>query len=704
MNTIQKKVTVQTEEFVEVELAIKDIPIIAGTKRKDKNGADVYDVPAGMRVLTTAADGKGTRWAAVTTLTIEDGCSLRRVVTTEGKEVVVSSNESIAVFDPIVGLKKVCPDNTAGCLVPVVLERPAGTEGTFNLGWVLGFWLSDGNISDHTLILAKASDNLRATFLSKLGEIVNNPHLNDLARTYGEMHDAMTNAGISGMSKKLHLNTKYLPAEFVAMLQDCYPKDLDWSTIGSSNRSCLYKKFPTCVRNWNKDALLGLLCGLITGDGSVSINRSKAKPQLIVNIATSSSALRDDIIWLGSCLGFKMTYSTTKAAAHRVQTHDSYTIPVSTPVLRRNMSKLFFAGLYEEELKLLETVKENTKDIVPVSYNVLQVIHDLSDEQRGGLTKGAVATAKSQANNAACNYTSIIRANARRYVDVLRKHILNREMPDKLSKELELFCTVVEDTSTGWEKIKSVTAAPTETVYDIAVPETKVFALDNGLVVFDTINVHVPSSDAAVKEAYEKLMPSKTPFSDRQAGKIVHLPKQEQILGLYTAATAPPTKPVVFDSEKEAIEAIRRGQVTLSTDVEIRGQKKSASAEKKEKEEETKQLLQEMGPIRNPKTGQFMLTSRDKTVALEKEAADKKMISFTLVGIRQAQSRKIRTDRLWAPIPLSAREAVEEAKKAFDNGNIKPAMKLIRKYTPTKYPSDLFVTGADELIIKDCVM
>lgn len=31
----------------------------------------------------------------------------------------------------------------------------------------------------------------------------------------------------------------------------------------------------------------------------------------------------------------------------------------------------------------------------------------------------------------------------------------------------------------------------------------------------DTINVHVPSTDAAVKEAYEKFMPSKMAFSNR---------------------------------------------------------------------------------------------------------------------------------------------------------------------------------------------
>lgn len=563
--------TVQTEEFVEIEMEIKDIPYLRNTLKKDKNGASVYEVPSGMKVLTSTTDGNGARWSDITTLTIEDGCSLRKVVTSEGKEVTVSANESVAVFDPILGLKKVRPDDTKDCLVPTILERPAGTEGTFDLGWVLGFWLSDGNISESLLILTKENDHLRTTFLEKLGVVVNNPHLVDLAHTYSEFHDAATNAGISGISRKLHLSTKFLPSSFTAMLSDCYPSDLDWTAINRSNRSCLYKQFPACVRTWNKDALLGLLCGLITGDGSVSINNSRSKPQLLVNITTSSKQLRDDIVWLGSCLGFRMTYSTTKPSANRVQTHDSYIIPVSTPVLKRYSDKLFFAGLYAEELKLLETVKENTKDIVPVSFNVLQLIHDLTDEQRGGLTKSAVATVKSQANKSACNYTSIIRANAHRYVAVLRQYILLEALPDKLRKEIELFCTVVEDTSTGWEKIKSVTEVPTETVYDIAVPDTKVFALSNGLIVFDTINVHVPASPAAVNEAYEKLMPSTFPFSNRDQDKLVPLPKQEQVLGLYTAATSPKTTPIDFPSEQEAIAAIKSGQIPLSADITING-------------------------------------------------------------------------------------------------------------------------------------
>lgn len=87
----------------------------------------------------------------------------------------------------------------------------------------------------------------------------------------------------------------------------------------------------------------------------------------------------------------------------------------------------------------------------------------------------------------------------------------------------------------------------------------------------DTINVHVPASPSAVKEAYEKLMPSTFPFSNRDQDKLVPLPKQEQILGLYTAATSPATPPIDFPSEQAAIEAIKSGQIPLSADITING-------------------------------------------------------------------------------------------------------------------------------------
>lgn len=209
----------------------------------------------------------------------------------------------------------------------------------------------------------------------------------------------------------------------------------------------------------------------------------------------------------------------------------------------------------------------------------------------------------------------------------------------------------------------------------------------------DTINVHVPSSDSAVKETYDKLMPSKTPFSDRLPGKVVPLPKQEQILGLYTAATSPATKPVHFDTEEDAIEAIRRGNVTLGTDIEI-GNKKQASTPARPT------TPVEKGPVRDPKSGQFMRTSRDKSVKeeqVQEKQAKAGRVLVELRNIKQAGSLRIKTRTLSAFLPDS--EVLRDAKVSADSGNIRPILKLFRKHKAI--PAGIYIVGFDSVSISE---
>jgi DNA-directed RNA polymerase beta' subunit len=85
----------------------------------------------------------------------------------------------------------------------------------------------------------------------------------------------------------------------------------------------------------------------------------------------------------------------------------------------------------------------------------------------------------------------------------------------------------------------------------------------------DTINLHVPSQDDAVEEAWEKLRPSKMLHSIRDADKVVPVPKQEMILGLYSAWKRPAQFKHVFPSQEAALAAIKAGTVRLSDEVVI---------------------------------------------------------------------------------------------------------------------------------------
>jgi DNA-directed RNA polymerase beta' subunit len=85
----------------------------------------------------------------------------------------------------------------------------------------------------------------------------------------------------------------------------------------------------------------------------------------------------------------------------------------------------------------------------------------------------------------------------------------------------------------------------------------------------DQINVHVPAMPESVKEAYEKLLPSKMLWSIKNQDTVMHTPGQEMILGLYTANKRPAKRKHKFSSEQAAIAAIRSGEVDLSDEIEI---------------------------------------------------------------------------------------------------------------------------------------
>jgi hypothetical protein len=87
----------------------------------------------------------------------------------------------------------------------------------------------------------------------------------------------------------------------------------------------------------------------------------------------------------------------------------------------------------------------------------------------------------------------------------------------------------------------------------------------------DTLNVHAPASPDAVKDAKEKLMPSKMLFSIKDPDKVVPLPKQEMILGLFTAQRRPAKRVFDFPDEQTALAAIRSGKVSMSDEVTIKG-------------------------------------------------------------------------------------------------------------------------------------
>ena len=87
----------------------------------------------------------------------------------------------------------------------------------------------------------------------------------------------------------------------------------------------------------------------------------------------------------------------------------------------------------------------------------------------------------------------------------------------------------------------------------------------------DTVNIHVPASEKAAKQALEKMLPSKNLFSLTDLKSVRYKPEKEQISGLWALTRGKTKKPtMVFASKAEAIKAYRNGEIGPNDPIDIK--------------------------------------------------------------------------------------------------------------------------------------
>lgn len=107
-----------------------------------------------------------------------------------------------------------------------------------------------------------------------------------------------------------------------------------------------------------------------------------------------------------------------------------------------------------------------------------------------------------------------------------------------------------------------------ETGYDLTVPGYETFMSADGVILSNTMSIHVAATDDAVNDIRERLMPSRMLFSVKDREKTMGGPKHEQVLGL-GMGDEPKSELRRFENEEQAMEAIRTGQVRLSDQIQI---------------------------------------------------------------------------------------------------------------------------------------
>lgn len=152
------------------------------------------------------------------------------------------------------------------------------------------------------------------------------------------------------------------------------------------------------------------------------------------------------------------------------------------------------------------------------------------------------------------------------------RRVMADTIPSQLPPEFEPWYDLINNSDIRWDKVLRCEDLPNQPVYDIVVPTTKVYSIENGLIIYDTMNAHVPATERAIRDAYDRLLPSKNLISPADFKSVVHAPINEFVAGLYTATSRKlrskrPER--VFRSAADARKAYEAGDISANDPVVI---------------------------------------------------------------------------------------------------------------------------------------
>lgn len=129
---------------------------------------------------------------------------------------------------------------------------------------------------------------------------------------------------------------------------------------------------------------------------------------------------------------------------------------------------------------------------------------------------------------------------------------------------------ILEQEHIAWTCVEKVEkTGQKETGYDLTVPGYETFMSIDGVILSNTMNVHALLTPEAVKDAKEKLFPSKQLFSIRDQRRTLPEPKQDIVLGLYSSQANPSRNRHTYGDAETAMRDLRSGKAAWSDTVEI---------------------------------------------------------------------------------------------------------------------------------------
>jgi len=540
---------------------LEDIPRAAlmSTKDGEKGCIDFYHVPAGMKVLAYDEKTGAVSWSKVGAFSIHHDREIEVVNLKSGRQIITDDDPRAVYGVPAGSLKlgrftpteaekqKVLVPRADRLDVPELIsdididkvddpywktrQLNSSIKLDFDFGYLVGAMAGDGwSSSDKAVCLAATTKAVA----DKVDQVIN-------ALFDGKV--PKRGCVVSKTSYGKSIKYSWPSTELAKLIKPL---------VGSGARN---KHLPPYFLTGPKEFRFGLYAGLMDTDGGVGVSNAKTKPQLMANYYSTSLRLIYEVKLLASSLGIKGRITATATPAGK----RSWVCMFSGPDIKR------WAGrglLNREKLSKIVTTEVNAESTVSARNDLVPISRALATHVLGQINskRGAPRADKTM-------YANIWRGREVGYLSRLTaKRLESFVSRDSVLKHVDgKQWLAVVDSDVTWDQVVSVDrTGMVETGYDLTVPGKETFLSVDGLVLSNTMNFHVVSSDKAIVDAKDKMLPSRNLRSPADFATMWK-PRQEFLQGLYMASTRKSGKRTLpaYDSAKDVIAAFKRGELNI---------------------------------------------------------------------------------------------------------------------------------------------
>jgi hypothetical protein len=549
------------EFFAHIHL--QDFPRIESTKFVNERGVIEYDVPNGIEIVSIMDSDSEPKTFPVTKFSIHPNLKTAIVKTNKHDNLILSEDHSaVAINQSTFELEKTKPCDLIGRLMPKVkgidaeecidkislakyndiplkddsfkMNESIGLD--FEFGYFMGMMVGDGSTGGGKYIdLASIHDEHRDCFVNSISKLV----YNDVSIRTREYSKAIFDSVVEYKGKNMTATCKRL---------HLFIRDM----IGEN---CSSKHLPPFFANANREFKEGLISGLIETDGNITSGKVSGSGK--ISYATTSMRLAKELCFLAKTIG--VTTSIYE------ESHIRCGIKSFVFVVHFSGNNGFHEFIHPK----LHVNKKRLRDFVYVTNPTKRTMNINDQVPWSESLYNTMKPYIKGVNN------SILLNSARHSV---KKGVIGRMM----AKDIILLCDampkkwidIVNNDKVQWVIASSVEwlSEPME-LYDITVPGPLTFMTTTGVIVFDTLQLHVPISQKALKEA-ETMMPSGGMFKEGW-GSILNTPGMDMTIGSYLASKGAGGKvtKLSFTSLEAAQDAHRKGEIEMSDTVTIRGKK-----------------------------------------------------------------------------------------------------------------------------------